>query len=49
MVNLKTTIAGAIAGAFQLVGQLFPEYKAIADAASALAMALLGYFAADKK
>lgn len=45
--NLKTTLAGAIAGIAQFVGNYFPKYKGIADAVSQLATVLLGYFAAD--
>jgi hypothetical protein len=49
MVNWKTTVFGALAAILPyLRGAVPPEYSAIVDAASALAIALLGLFAADK-
>lgn len=48
MVNWKTSIAGVVAALAQAAKNVFPDFAAIADAVSALALALLGYFAKDK-
>jgi hypothetical protein len=48
--NWKTTIFGALAAIIPYIRGIVPEeFQAIADAAAALALALMGYFAADRK
>ena len=48
--NWKTTLFGFLAAVIPYVRGIIPvELTAVADAASALALALMGYFAADKK
>ncbi len=47
--NYKTTVAGCVAAAATVIGQQSPEYREIAQAVAALALVLLGKFAADAK
>ena len=50
MLNWKTTVAGLIAAVAPILKGIVPSALApICDAGMALALALLGYFAADKK
>lgn len=49
MKNLKTTIAGLVAALLPFVRGVVPEALVpIVDGVAALALALVGYFAADK-
>lgn len=48
--NWKTTLFGALAAILPYARAIVPEqFSHIADAAAALAVALMGYFAADKQ
>ena len=50
MKNWKTSLSGLVAAILQACKTIVPpEFSVIFDAASGLALALLGYFAADKK
>ena len=47
--NWKTSLSGVFAALLQLGKQVLPaEFHPVLDAASAFAIALLGYFAKDK-
>jgi hypothetical protein len=49
MFNWKTTVFGALAALLPYVKSVLPaEFGQIADGVAALALALMGYFAADK-
>ena len=47
MMNWKTTVTGVIAALAQSIGPAFPKYQGIIDGVKALALALMGFFAAD--
>jgi len=49
MANWKTSLAGLVAALAVASKSMWPEFSAIADAVAGLALALLGYFASDKK
>jgi hypothetical protein len=47
MANLKTTISGLLVAVLGWAAQAFPKWHDVIMAAQNLALALLGYFAAD--
>lgn len=47
MKDTRTTVSGAIAGICQLIGIFVPGAQVLCDPISALALVLMGYFAAD--
>ena len=48
MKDMKTTVTGGIAALCQLVGLLVPGAGALCDPLSAIALALMGWFAKDR-
>ena len=47
MTNFKTTLSGGLAGICQVVAFFLPGAHILCDPLSALALALMGYFAKD--
>ena len=48
MRDLRTSITGGVSGVCQLLGMFFPGIQIICDPLSALALALLGWYAKDR-
>lgn len=48
MQDVKTTVAGTVAGACQMAGFFVPGLHAICDPISAVALFFIGLFAKDK-